>query len=99
MKRLLISAAAAAAVTGAALGFAAQASADDDPYSPGPGKCQFLGTNYNVYYPCDQYQPWLPYGTANNPPLGGSPVMPGGDGPSGGYHWQPNSPMCPACSS
>jgi hypothetical protein len=37
-------------------------------------QCQFLGKNYNVWYPCDQYQPWLPYGTANNPPLSGPPL-------------------------
>jgi hypothetical protein len=64
-----------------------------------PAMCTFLGQNYNVQYDCLAPQPWLPYGTGNNPPLGGSAVTPGGDGPSGGYHWQPNSPACPACSS
>ncbi|OMC01753.1 hypothetical protein A5746_10890 [Mycolicibacterium conceptionense] len=38
---------------------------------PGPGMCQYLGTNYPVYYECTDYQPWLPYGTADNPPMGG----------------------------
>jgi hypothetical protein len=96
MKRLFAVAALAAVGAASALGVGA---AQADPGFGGPGECQFLGTNYNVYYPCNQYQPWLPYGTANNPPLGGSAVTPGGDGPSGGYHWQPNSPACPACSS
>lgn len=89
MKRLLAAGALAVAGVGAALGVAGPAQAD-------PGTCTFLGQNYNVQYQCDQYQPWLPYGTGNNPPLGGSAVTPGGDAPSGGYHW---SPSCPACSS
>jgi hypothetical protein len=92
MIRVLASAALIVAGLGFATTGAGRAQAD-------PAMCQFLGTNYNVQYPCDQYQPWLPYGTGNNPPLGGSAVQPGGDGPSGGYHWQPNSPACPACSS
>lgn len=41
---------------------------------PGPGMCQYLGTNYPIYYPCDQYQPWLPYGTYDNPPAGSGPI-------------------------
>ncbi|WP_088294985.1 hypothetical protein [Mycobacterium avium] len=91
MKRLLAAAAAACALGAAAVAGASAAHA-------GP-TCQFLGQNYNVDYDCLAPQPWLPYGTANNPPLGGSAVTPGGDGPSGGYHWQPKSPACPACSS
>lgn len=102
MKRVRESVVAKVAITAGAAAAAAAAiafgsgHAQADPGFGGPGECQFLGTNYNIYYPCDQYQPWLPYGTANNPPLGGSAVTPGGDGPSGGYHW---SPSCPACSS
>jgi hypothetical protein len=42
---------------------------------PGP-MCTFLGANYDVQYPCLENQPWLPYGTAGNPPQGGSGVMP-----------------------
>uniref|UniRef100_UPI00389B2BBF hypothetical protein n=1 Tax=Mycobacterium sp. HUMS_1102779 TaxID=3383487 RepID=UPI00389B2BBF len=73
MKRIL----AAAALLLSAYGFGAfdPASAHAEPGCQpfgGPGCCQFLGQNYTVYYPCTQYQPWLPYGTANNPPLGGS---------------------------
>lgn len=40
-----------------------------DP-GPGPGMCQFLGDRYDVYYPCTEFQPWLPFGTADNPPYG-----------------------------
>lgn len=90
MKRLLAVTALAAGISTAALG-AGRAQAEP--------MCQFLGANYDVQYPCTEYQPWLPWGTGNNPPLGGSAVIPGGNGPSGGYHWQPKSPACPACSS
>jgi hypothetical protein len=62
----------------AAAGFAAfsAGNANADPGSGGTGECQYLGTSYNIYYPCTEYQPWLPYGTANNPPLGGVPQSP-----------------------
>lgn len=97
MKRLL----GIAALVFAGLGFAALGAqpAQADPYGA-PGECQFLGQNYNVWYPCDQYQPWLPYGTANNPPLGGGAVTPGGDGPTvNGREPGWAGPDCPACSS
>lgn len=59
-----------AAVFGAAaIGAICAAPAQAVP-GPGPGMCQYLGANYPVYYPCDEYQPWLPYGTADNPPYG-----------------------------
>lgn len=65
--------------------------------------CTFLGQNYNVQYDCTQYQPWLPFGSGNNPPLGGSAVTPGGDGPTVNGRepgWSgPRSPSCRACSS
>lgn len=98
MKRLL----ATAGIAAASFAFAALAAAEAqaDPNGPGPGMCQFLGQNYPVWYPCDQYQPWLPYGTANNPPLGGSAVMPGGDGPTvNGREPGWSGPDCRACSS
>jgi hypothetical protein len=57
----------ACAVVALAAVLAAPAHADP---GPGPGMCQFLGAHYNVWYECDQYQPWLPYGTADNPPYG-----------------------------
>lgn len=34
--------------------------------------CQYLGTNYPVKYDCLQNQPWLPYGTYDNPPNTGA---------------------------
>ena len=72
MKRRLLGAAVFAVMAaGTVIGIGA-ATAHADPYG-GPGQCQYLGTNYNVYYPSAQYQPWLPYGTANNPPLGAMP--------------------------
>jgi hypothetical protein len=78
MKALLVTIAITAAAVGGSVLGAAPAKAD--PWGH-PRECQFLGQNYNIWYPCDQYQPWLPYGTAHNPPLGGSAVVPGGDGP------------------
>lgn len=62
MKLLLIAAVLAAALSGAA-------PANADP-GPGPGMCQYPGDNYTTWYPCTEYQPWLPYGTADNPPYG-----------------------------
>lgn len=53
----------------AAVGVISAAPAQAEP-GPGPGMCQYLGTNYPVYYDCTGYQPWLPYGTADNPPAG-----------------------------
>ncbi|OBC11454.1 hypothetical protein A5784_35255 [Mycobacterium sp. 852013-50091_SCH5140682] len=64
MKRLL-----AAVFGAAAIGALAAVPAQADP-GPGPGMCQYLGANYNTYYPCTEYQPWLPYGTGDNPPYG-----------------------------
>jgi hypothetical protein len=62
--------------------------------------CTFLGQNYNVQYDCLAPQPWLPYGTGNNPPLGGSAVTPGGDGPTvNGREPGWAGPNCRACSS
>lgn len=61
MKPIAVALLLAAALSGATVGHA-------DPYGPGPGMCQYLGANYNVWYPCTQYQPWLPYGTGENPP-------------------------------
>lgn len=34
-------------------------------------QCKYLGQNYPVPYVCDQYQPQLPYGTYDNPPISG----------------------------
>lgn len=69
------------------------------PAHAGP-TCTFLGQNYDVQYDCLENQPWLPWGTANNPPLGGSGVTPGGDGPVvGGREPGWSGPDCPACSS
>lgn len=83
-----------AALAGVAIFGAPSAPADPDP------TCTFLGQNYNVQYPCLQYQPWLPYGTGNNPPLGGSAVTPGGDAPTvNGREPGWAGPNCPACSS
>ncbi|KMV23322.1 hypothetical protein [Mycobacterium heckeshornense] len=48
----------------------ATAYAAPDP-GPGPGMCQYIGTHYPIYYPCNEFQPWLPYGTYDNPPAGG----------------------------
>jgi hypothetical protein len=59
---LIVAIAAAAAVLSAG-------PAHSDP-GPGPGMCQFLGDKYNVWYPCNENQPWLQYGTADNPPYG-----------------------------
>lgn len=76
MKRIL--AAAALLLSAYAFGAFNPAPAHAEPGCQpfgGPGCCQFLGDNYTVYYPCTQYQPWLPYGTANNPPYG-SPLPP-----------------------
>lgn len=86
MKRLLGIVGSVGAIGAAAVVAAGSAHADPT--------CTFLGQNYNVTYDCLAPQPWLPYGTGNNPPLGGSAVT-----PSGGYHWQPKSSSCPACSS
>lgn len=60
----------AVAIGAAAVGAISAAPVHAEP-GPGPGMCQYLGTNYPVYYDCTGYQPWLPYGTADNPPLGG----------------------------
>lgn len=68
MRQLL----AAAALFGAATIAAANATAEPAP-GPGPGMCQFVGSQYPVYYPCDQMQPWLPFGTPGNPPAGREP--------------------------
>ncbi|ORV92716.1 hypothetical protein AWC11_07620 [Mycobacterium interjectum] len=92
MKRLLAVAALVAGISAAVLG-AGPAQAD-------PAMCQFLGSNYDVQYDCLAPQPWLPYGTGNNPPLGGSAVTPGGDGPTvNGREPGWSGPNCPACSS
>lgn len=92
MKRLLAAAVLAAAGLAAAV-FAAQP-AHADP------TCTFLGQNYDVQYDCLAPQPWLPYGTGNNPPLGGSAVTPGGNGPTvNGVEPGWSGPNCPACSS
>ncbi|MGV0768706.1 hypothetical protein [Mycobacterium syngnathidarum] len=64
-RRMAVAIGAAAAV-GAIVGAAAAQAVP----GPGPGMCQYLGTNYPVYYECTDYQPWLPYGTADNPPAG-----------------------------
>lgn len=92
MRRLL----AAVGIAAAGFGFAAFSvgKANADP------TCTFLGQSYNITYDCNQYQPWMPFGTANNPPLGGSAITPGGDGPIINGHepgW--SGPSCPACSS
>lgn len=92
MKRLLASIGIAGALGAATV--AAASSAHADP------TCQFLGQNYNVYYDCLAPQPWLPYGTGNNPPLGGSAVTRGGDGPTvNGVEPGWAGPNCGACSS
>jgi hypothetical protein len=41
---------------------------------PAHASCQYLGTNYSVQYDCTQNQPWLPYGTQGNPPVGSNPT-------------------------
>lgn len=38
------------------------------PMPTAHASCQYLGTNYPVQYDCTQNQPWLPYGTYDNPP-------------------------------
>lgn len=94
MKRLLI----CAAVLAAGIGFTAvdPGTAHADP------TCTFLGQNYDVQYNCLNPPPGIAggYGTANNPPLGGSGVMPGGNGPTiNGVEPGWSGPNCPACSS
>jgi hypothetical protein len=54
----------------AVIALASAVPAHADPTGPGPGVCMFLGAHYNVYYYCDEPQPWLQYGTADNPPYG-----------------------------
>jgi hypothetical protein len=68
MKRLFAAAGIAAATSAALLG---AAHAQADPYGPGPGMCQFLGTYHNVWHRCDE--PYYP--DAGNPPYG-SPLPP-----------------------
>jgi hypothetical protein len=92
-RRILISVAVVAAAVGVAAFSAEKANAD-------PAMCQYLGQNYDVQYDCLAPQPWLPYGTGNNPPLGGSAVTPGGDGPTvNGREPGWAGPNCGACSS
>lgn len=65
MKQLLLTTAALAfAGIGATLTFAAAP-------AHAATSCQYLGQNYPVQYDCTQNQPWLPYGTYDNPPLSG----------------------------
>ena len=97
MKRLL----ACAALVVAGFGFFAAFDAPAASADPGP-QCQFLGQNFNVWYDCLNPPPWVVngYGGPNNPPLGGSAVTPGGDGPTvNGREPGWSGPDCPACSS